>query len=299
MHLTANLKVEGRLLDVHPTPSPVSFYLPSQAGNLFAMYYGPNEAGGEGYDLLYVHPFAGEMAASRNVIAAVSRYLADAGVGVLTLDLFGCGDSSGDFREARWEIWRNDLASAVRWLRQQGRDRIGLLGLRLGALLAMDFAAHSGESYDRIVLWQPVLNGETMLTQFFRMNLDQIGDGRDGIQLTQPECRKSLLPAKIVEVAGYELSSELIHAIDKLNLSPLGRAFFDPILWIEMGNESAPQLRPERLQVIEAWRRAGVTISTHTLSGLPFWFFPHSVAPRRIAQEVTPLFTSLVGQSGA
>jgi len=85
MHLTANLKAEGRLLDLHPTVSPVSFYLPSQAGNLFAMYYPPTEGAGEGYDLLHVHPFAGEMAASRNVIAAVSRHLASAGVGVLTL----------------------------------------------------------------------------------------------------------------------------------------------------------------------------------------------------------------------
>jgi len=299
MHLTANLKAEGRLLDLHPTVSPVSFYLPSQAGNLFAMYYPPTEGAGEGYDLLHVHPFAGEMAASRNVIAAVSRHLASAGVGVLTLDLFGCGDSSGDFRDARWEIWRDNLASAVRWLRLQGRDHISLLGLRLGALLALDFAAHSGESYYSIVLWQAVLSGETMLTQFLRMNLDEMGDGPGGIPLTQPEYRKSLLPGKTIEVAGYELSSELIHAIDKLSLSHLGHAISDPILWIEMGNESEPKLRTESMQVIEAWRRVGVRISTHALTGLPFWFFPHSVAPRRIAQALAPLFTNLVCQSGA
>jgi len=44
----------------------------------------------------------------------------------------------------------------------------------------LDFAAHSGESYDSIVLWQPVLSGETMLTQFLRMNLDEMGDGPGG-----------------------------------------------------------------------------------------------------------------------
>jgi exosortase A-associated hydrolase 2 len=298
MHLTANLKAEGRLLDLYPTPSPVSFYLPSQAGNLFAMYYRPTEGAGEGYDLLYVHPFAGEMAASRNVIAGVARHLAGAGVGVLTLDLFGCGDSCGDFRDARWEIWRDNIASAVRWLRQQGLDRISLLGLRLGALLAMDFSAHSGESSD-LILWQPVLSGETMLTQFLRMNLDEMGDGPGGIQLTQPEYRKTLLPGQTIEVAGYELSSELIHAIDKLSLSPLAHAFSGSILWIDMGNDSEPKLRPERLQIVEAWRRAGVRISAHTLNGLPFWFFPHSVSPRRIAQAITPLFTNLVSRTEA
>jgi exosortase A-associated hydrolase 2 len=281
------------VLALHPKPFPVGFYLPSEAGNLFAMYYAPSEAARESYDLVYIHPFAGEMTASRNVIAAVARHLASAGVGMLILDLLGCGDSSGDFRDARWEIWRADLASAVRWLREQGRDRIGLLGLRLGALMAMDFAAYSGESYD-LILWQPVLSGETMLTQFLRMNLDEMGDGPAGIRLTQPEYRKTLLPGQTIEVAGYEISSELIHAIDKLTLPQLVHAVSVPILWIDMANEFEPRLRPERAQVVEACKKIGVKISTHMLNGLPFWFFPHSVSPRRIAQAVTPLLTNLV-----
>lgn len=278
-------------LAFHPTPPPMGFYLPGQAGNLFAMYYRADESVEEAGDVLYVQPFAGEMAASRNVIAAISRDLARRGFGVLTVDLFGCGDSGGEFREARWEIWREDLAAAIRWLQEQGRDRLSLWGLRLGALLAMDLAAHSGESYERIVLWQPVLSGQAMLTQFLHMNLDEMGNGTAGAQLTDPEYRKSLSAGQTIEVAGYELSSELIHAIDKQSLAPLGKPASGPIHWMEMGQKAEPSLRPESVRIIEAWRQRGIQVSSHTLNGLPFWLFPHSVAPQRIAPDVTAMFT--------
>src|SRR5579862_8212418 len=85
---------------------PIGFFLSGSAGDLFAMYYAPAETDIDYGDVLYVHPFAGEMFASRNVIAALARELASVGVGVLTVDLYGCGDSWGDFSDARWEIWR-------------------------------------------------------------------------------------------------------------------------------------------------------------------------------------------------
>ncbi|MGA8765360.1 MAG: hydrolase 2, exosortase A system-associated [Candidatus Sulfotelmatobacter sp.] len=278
-------------LDTRPMPPPMGFYLPGQAGNLFAMYYRANESVPEAGDVLYVHPFAGEMAASRNVIAALSRDLARMGFGVLTVDLFGCGDSSGDFREARWEIWRDDLAAAVRWLQEQGRDQISLWGLRLGALLAMDFAVHSGENYERMVLWQPVLSGQAMLTQFLHMNLDELGTGATR-QLTNPEYRGSLPAGHTIEVAGYELAAELIHSIDKLNLAPLGNRLSGPVHWIEMGQRAEATLRPESLRVVEEWSRHGIQVSTRKLNGLPFWLFPHSLSPQRIAQDVTAMFTN-------
>lgn len=280
-----------KTLDLAPAQGPMSFFLSAPAGNLFAMYYRPNESAPDLGDVLYVHPFAGEMAASRNVIAALSRNLAHLGFGVLTVDLFGCGDSSGDFREARWEIWREDLAAAVRWLQDQGRDRLNLWGLRLGALLAMDFAAQSGESFERIVLWQPVLSGQAMLTQFLHMNLDEMEIGAVGRQLTNPEYRKSLPAGQTIEVAGYELPSELIHAIDKISLEPLGNPLLGPIHWIEMCPKTESPLRPESSRLVEAWRAGGIPVSTHKLRGSPFWLFPHSVSPQRIAQEFVSVFT--------
>ncbi len=49
---------------------------------------------------------------SRRMAALQARAFAAMGFGVLQIDLFGCGDSSGDFSDARWDIWKQDLAIA-------------------------------------------------------------------------------------------------------------------------------------------------------------------------------------------
>ncbi len=49
---------------------------------------------------------------------------------------------------------------------------VSLWGLRLGALLALDFAREiSKKKLDRFILWQPVISGDSFLTQFLRLRL--------------------------------------------------------------------------------------------------------------------------------
>jgi exosortase A-associated hydrolase 2 len=268
--------------------APISFFLSGAVGSLFAMYYPPEETAVDLGDVLYVHPFAGEMFASRNLIAALARDLAGSGLGVLMVDLYGCGDSSGDFSDARWEIWRDDLAAAVQWLQAQGRDRLSLWGLRLGALLAMDFAVRSRADYERIVLWQPVVTGRNMLTQFFRMNLDEADRGLLTGQLTDPEARKSL--HQNIEVAGYEVPSELIRAIDKLEIAPLGKNLSGPIHWMEFGERLENPFHPDSLRVLEEWKQEGIRVTTHKGVGLPFWLFPLSTDPGRLRGHLKAFF---------
>jgi exosortase A-associated hydrolase 2 len=269
---------------------PISFFLPGPAGNLFAMYYPPAETDIDNGDIIYVHPFAGEMFASRNLIAALAREMASEGFGVLMVDLYGCGDSSGDFGDARWEIWRDDLVAAAGWLRAQGRDRLSLWGLRLGALLAMDFAARSGETYERIVLWQPVVTGRNMLTQFFRMNLDEAEPGLPPGQLTDPEARKSLADGLNIEIAGYELSPDLIREIDKLEIAALGKAVSGPIHWMQVSDRVENPFHPETLRVLEDWKQQRVRVTAHKCVAPPFWLFPHSAEPARLADGLAVMF---------
>ena len=275
--------------------APISFFLPSSAGDLFAMYYPPAETAVDGGDILYVHPFAAEMFASRNVIAAVARDLSAKGLGVLTVDLYGCGDSSGDFRDARWEIWRDDLAAAVGWLQAQGRDRLSLWGLRLGALLAMEFAVRSRETYERIVLWQPAVTGHNLLTQFFRMNLDEADTRFFTRPLTDSEARKSLPDGQNIEVAGWEIPSELIRAIDKLKIAPLGNAVSAPIHWMEIGEQTENPFHRQSLRVIEEWKQHGIRVTTHKSAGLPFWLFPHSIDPMSLMSDLKSMFSDQQG----
>lgn len=276
-------------------PAPLSFFLKGSAGNLFAMYYPPFDSDGAFGDVLYVHPFAGEMPASRNVIAALSRDLARMGFGVLSIDLFGCGDSEGDFGDARWEIWTDDLSLAVGWLQERGQDRVSLWGLRLGALLAWSFARRWREQWERIFLWEPILSGEKMMTQFLHGNLDEARDGRLATRLIRFEERKLLSTGSKVEIAGYELGAELIRSIDRagfdrLDLTLPVTALQAPVVWVEIGNTRESSLAAETRLLHEEWRKIGQRFSVQHLSAPPFWLSPYSVDPSVMTAALPRLF---------
>ena len=102
-----------------------AFFLPAQPGHRFCIYH-PSADGRTGCSFVYAHPFCEEMNKARRMAALQSRRLAAAGYAVLEIDLFGCGDSSGDFADAKWDIWKQDLQFALVWLKSRVAGPMGL-----------------------------------------------------------------------------------------------------------------------------------------------------------------------------
>ena len=78
---------------------------------------------------------------------------------MLEIDLLGCGDSSGDFADASWERWVDEVKVACDWLRQRREGEFWLWGLRTGGLLAAA-VADSLSFPVNLLLWQPVISGK-------------------------------------------------------------------------------------------------------------------------------------------
>jgi len=98
------------------------------------------------------------------VLRQLAVLLAEAGFGVLRFDPSGCGDSVGDSDDWGLARWQDDVGSAMDELRQRsGVHRVGLIGLRLGASVAMAAAARS--DVDSLVLWDPVISGADYLSE--------------------------------------------------------------------------------------------------------------------------------------
>jgi exosortase A-associated hydrolase 2 len=246
------------------------FFLKAGNGDRFCIYHHPSSTARKSA-FIYVHPFAEEMNKSRRMAALQSRAFARAGFGVLQIDLFGCGDSSGDFSEARWHIWKEDLASARSWLLDQGYQSINLWGLRLGALLALDVASTSGSAFERLILWQPVTGGEAFLTQFLRMRLaSDMFSSADKKPPGTKEMRAEMADMKSLEIAGYELAHELASSIDRMNAADLivTTAAID---WIELVPEAGRPIPPATARVASAWEKQDVDYSIHLTPGAPFW----------------------------
>lgn len=164
--------------------------------------------------ILCLPPIMDEMNMSRAVIAKQCQYLSAQGYPSFVLDYFGCGDSEGEFEQAHFSIWLENIVTASYWLEQQGINRLIIFAYRFSALLA-------GASQDYLlkntnlkaqVLFKPVLDGKTYLNQLNRLKKAQT-------LLTQPnapDTNKSMEN----EIAGYTISADLIESIELLNLKP-------------------------------------------------------------------------------
>jgi len=244
------------------------FFLPAHRGERFCIYHPAVGAPRRG--VLYIHPFAEEMNKSRRMAALQSRALAAEGYAVLQIDLFGCGDSSGDFGEASWETWQQDVVLGVKWLCEHVGGNVLLWGLRSGALLAIDAARHCNPVPEEFVLWQPVLSGEVLLTQFLRLRIasEMLSEGSAKIGVT--DLRTKLAGGASIEVAGYILAPQLTVPLDGLRLTelqPLPKA----VQWFEVVPEQGRELSPAARRVTESWAHRGVQLSIQCVPGLPFW----------------------------
>jgi len=271
---------------VADAPPPEPFFFDGPAGRLFAVNYPPTSTGDTGFGVVFVPAFAEEMNQSRRMVALQARALAGAGIGALVVDLYGTGDSAGDFRDARWETWRDDVSAAVAWLETWGRDRIGLLGVRLGGLLAMEVAAANQGRVDRAILWQPVARGERMLTQFLRLRV-AASMGGSAAQETTTSLRETFASGQSTQIAGYEIAPELAAALDSADIAAHGPAAGVPVDWIEVVADAGRPVSPASRRVVDQWTDAGVPVAAATVPGDAFWSIQETTLVPELLEATT------------
>ena len=264
------------------TRRPQAFFLPSDSaagGQRFCLYHPPAHSPARGL-VLYIHPFAEEMNKSRRMAALQSRAFAAAGFAVLQIDLLGCGDSSGDFGDATWTAWVQDVVQGCQWLRSQAaaaadgaaQAPLWLWGLRAGCLLAVEAAARMKESVN-LLLWQPASSGKPLLQQFLRLKMagDLLGGQAKGITET---LRQQLAQGQSAEIAGYTLSPALALGLDNAKLESITGSLQQKIRrieWIELSTRDEATLSPASAKTIAQWQISGTSLRSRVISGPAFW----------------------------
>ena len=146
---------------------------------LFGALHAPSPSAGavRGAGVVLCSPFGHEAAHANRAERHLAERLSEAGFPVLRFDYDATGDSAGDDREpGRTAAWRESVALAVKALREKaGVDKVALVGLRAGALLAFttaaDFKGEDGAPLaDRLVLWSPVTSGRMHLRELTRLH---------------------------------------------------------------------------------------------------------------------------------
>ena len=266
---------------------PEAFFLPalaaqtSQSDQRFCLFYRAecDASGGAARGLvLYIHPFAEEMNKARRMAALQARALARAGYAVLQMDLLGCGDSSGDFGDASWQSWVNDVVQGGEWLRKQsntpgansGQLPLWLWGLRAGCLLAVEAARQLGAP-SNFLFWQPPAAGKPLLQQFLRLKVagELLGGQAKGVM---EGMREQLANGSPVEIAGYLLSPGLASGLEQAALlPPADQGPTQRLEWFELSTREDAGLSPISAKTIAQWQQAGYRVGSHIVRGPAFW----------------------------
>lgn len=235
---------------------------------LFALLRTPERSNGE--CVLVVPPFAEEMNKSRTLVTDFARHERSRGRAVLCVDLFGTGDSEGEFAAARVARWIEDLAAAIEWSGAHGWRVTSVLGIRMGAILAAMLADQRAVSFANAVFWQPVTSGARLIDQILRVRVMASRMERDSNE-TVAELRAKLASGENIEVAGYRLSGELCADIDALDLAAALTPSFAPVRWLDVVADPAAPVAPGTQRVIDKVRSKGCKVDYSQVAGEPFW----------------------------
>ena len=269
------------------------FFLPGQAGCLFAVYY-PPVATTLTQAIIHIPAFAEEMNRCRRMVALQAEAFAKQGIACLVLDLFGTGDSDGDFADARWSLWQQDINTARNWLIQAGAQGISVWGIRLGALLALDHVVQSDWRYKTLILWQLQAQGAVVLNQFLRLRSSAGLLQNSSKQETVKVLHERLLAGGYVEVSGYNLSPDLASSLSEIDANQMHLPTELSVLLIEMAVEAKQLLSPQHQKLITGWQADGLIIQILTPVGPSFWATPEVNLIPELVEQTTHTVVSLL-----
>jgi exosortase A-associated hydrolase 2 len=261
-------------------------------GRLFVVQRGP--AGGPAGGIpcvLVVPPFAEEMNKARRMVTLVAERLGRAGVTTVLPDLYGTGDSEGDFVDADWTTWQDDLRRVAAWCAGSVGPVRGLLAIRLGCALACSEPVLDAlPQLTRTAFWQPVLDGERSVTQFLRLRVaaSLANDLRESVA----SLREQLATAGEVEVAGYRLSRRLVEELDRVRVPTSLDHRLGAVDWCEIVRTAGLDPPPATSALLRASEAAGVEVRAHAIAGEPFWATTEIVTNDELLSRTVAVFAT-------
>jgi len=193
----------------------------------------PPAGAARAHGVIVCGPFGREAIRVHRLLRVVADRLARDGIAVLRFDYFGAGESAGMDSDADLDGWSRDVLTADRELRRRtGLQQVIWLGIRLGAAAAAAALAHASPSGTRLVLWDPISNGESYLGAL-RSRHAQSVDKAFSIR-PRSAARSGLL--RHDEALGYGLPDLLADQIRRVSIEAIGmrlaghfaRILFDP-----------------------------------------------------------------------
>lgn len=242
------------------TPSRASqvlepFYFGPPAQPLFGCYSPPARGPARTLGVVLCPPIGQEYFRAHRALKQLATRLALQGFPALRFDYHACGDSAGASEDGRVARWLLDVAAAVEEMRRRGSQEVYLVGLRLGAALAL-LASAEGADVEGLALWDPVVDGKGYLRDLEAQQQQLLRNM--GVRTEPGE------PASL-GILGFPLSEALRQDIERIDLLGVGRKPAAAALVLQ--SESVPEA--ERLAA--HLKTLGVAADHRPQPGPAFW----------------------------
>lgn len=239
--------------------------------------------------VLVVPPFAEEMNKCRRMVTEVALGLAERGIATVVPDLYGTGDSGGDFLDADWDTWLGDVGRASAWVAESVGRVTGVLAIRLGCALSVQ-AALDGylPSVSRSVFWQPVFDGRRHLTQFLRLRLaaSLMADRKE----TMKDLQQLLELEGELEVAGYRLSPRLVRQLEAITCPAELPVSLGKVSLIEVSRDAEPRFSADAARFLGDPAEQTGRLESQMHPGEPFWASVEIVTNPSVIRATTGIF---------
>jgi uncharacterized protein len=152
------------------------FFFGSTERPLYGVHHEPGARPSRQTAVLICYPFGREYMRCHRALVRFCDRLAATGYHSLRFDYFGTGDSAGDSGEGGLSEWVANTRLATQELRDvSGLQKVSIVGVRLGAAIAMQAAA-ADPDLERLFLWDPVVDGTLYVKALETMHDEFVND---------------------------------------------------------------------------------------------------------------------------
>jgi exosortase A-associated hydrolase 2 len=242
------------------------FFFDADGQRLFGMAHRP-DAASRAVALVVCHPYGEEKQLSYPVLVAFARRVAADGFPVLRFDARGYGDSTGELEDATVESQIAETLVAARVARERfGTDRVVLLGLRFGALVAA-LAAEREPACAGLVLWSPVVSGSQYADDLVRKRL--FAEVLAKRKVSRADITAELERAGRLEIEGNFLTRRWRDEAAAVELPAAVRTRRGPVFVGALGQADAVPAPLSAL--VEAYEGIGAPTTVAVAAAQPFW----------------------------
>lgn len=189
-----------------------------------------------------------ERAWSQRTFVRLARALADRGFTVLRFDHRGQGESSGGYEDTTIETRLSDIdAASDVLLRRAGLKSATLLGLRLGASLAVEVASRSSH-VERVILWEPVFDPAAYIQFLLRVNLTMQMVQHKKVVRDSDQLMQDMAAGGKVSANGYNLTHAFVTGVGELRTRERLAALRCPAVLFTLPSTRVPESQAEVLK---------------------------------------------------